>query len=89
MSDDANSNRPKRTRGADQSVLSVPACASPWRRTHVNSKCVNVDPVAQSNRRAWEAASEKYVREHEDQLAQVARGELLLASELDLLRPAM
>jgi len=48
-----------------------------------------VDPVAQSNRRAWEAASEKYVREHEDQLAQVARGELLLASELDLLRPLM
>ncbi len=48
-----------------------------------------MDPVVQSNRRAWAAASEKYVREREDPLAQAARGSLRLASELDLLRPLM
>jgi SAM-dependent methyltransferase len=48
-----------------------------------------MNPVVQSNRRAWDAASEKYVREQEDLLAQAARGSLLLASELDLLRPLM
>ena len=48
-----------------------------------------MDPVVQSNRNAWEAASEKYVREHEDLLSQAARGSLLVASELDLLRPLM
>ena len=47
-----------------------------------------MDPVAQSNRRAWEAASKKYVREHEDLLARPGH-EIVLVYEADLADDAL
>src|SRR5580704_7166017 len=45
-----------------------------------------VDSKAQANRVAWEAASQKYVREYGDLLAQAASGSSLTSTERDLLR---
>src|SRR5580700_11303043 len=45
-----------------------------------------VDSKAQANRVAWEAASQKYVREYGDLLAQAASGSSLTGTERDLLR---
>src|SRR5580693_8070165 len=45
-----------------------------------------VDSKAQANRVAWEAASQKYVREYGDLLAQAASGSSLTDTERDLLR---
>jgi SAM-dependent methyltransferase len=45
-----------------------------------------VDFKAQANRVAWEAASQKYVREYGDLLAQAASGSSLTGTERDLLR---
>jgi len=44
-----------------------------------------VDSVSRANRQAWESASAKYVREHDDLLAQAASGSTLTSVELDLL----
>jgi SAM-dependent methyltransferase len=45
-----------------------------------------MDPVTETNRTAWEAASRKYVREYDDLLAQAASGVSLNVVERDLLR---
>jgi hypothetical protein len=45
-----------------------------------------VDSTTQANRTAWEAASQKHVREHGDLLAQAAAGSSLTGTERDLLR---
>jgi hypothetical protein len=45
-----------------------------------------VDSMAQANRVAWEAASQKYVCEYGDLLAQAASGSSLTGTERDLLR---
>jgi len=45
-----------------------------------------VDSTAQANRAAWEAASQKYVREYGDLLVQAASGSSLTGTERDLLR---
>jgi SAM-dependent methyltransferase len=45
-----------------------------------------VDPVARANRTAWEAASQKHVREYGDLLAQAAAGSSLTGTERELLR---
>jgi len=45
-----------------------------------------VDPTPQANRTAWEAASQKHVREYGDLLAQAASGSSLTGTERDLLR---
>jgi uncharacterized membrane protein len=45
-----------------------------------------VDATTQANRRAWEAASQKHVREYEAPVAQAAAGSSLLDTERDLLR---
>jgi len=45
-----------------------------------------VDSKAEANRVAWEAASQKYVRQYGDLLAQAASGSSLTGTERDLLR---
>jgi hypothetical protein len=42
-----------------------------------------------SNRIAWEAASQKYVDEHEQLLDQARNGSSLVSYELELLRPLL
>jgi SAM-dependent methyltransferase len=48
-----------------------------------------MDPDVRRNRVAWEAASQKYVREYQDHLDQARNGSSLFAHELDLLRPLL
>ena len=45
-----------------------------------------MDPVTRANRTAWEAASQKHVREYGDLLAQAAAGSSLTGTERELLR---
>jgi len=45
-----------------------------------------VDPTVRANRSAWEAASQKHVREYDELLAEAASGSSLTAAERDLLR---
>jgi SAM-dependent methyltransferase len=45
-----------------------------------------MDPVTQGNRKAWETASQKHVREYEDLLAEAASGSSLNTDERDTLR---
>jgi SAM-dependent methyltransferase len=45
-----------------------------------------MDPTTSANRVAWEAASQKYVREYSELLAQAASGCSLIDTERDLLR---
>jgi SAM-dependent methyltransferase len=45
-----------------------------------------MDSRTQANRMAWEAASQKHVREYDDLLAQAAAGSALTGTERDLLR---
>lgn len=48
-----------------------------------------MEPVTKRNRVAWEAASQKHVREYQDLLGQARSGSSLLACELDLLHPML
>jgi SAM-dependent methyltransferase len=48
-----------------------------------------MDPGTEQNRIAWQAASEKYVREHRQLLEQARNHSSLLPRELELLRPAL
>jgi SAM-dependent methyltransferase len=48
-----------------------------------------VDPDTRQNRIAWEAASEKHVREYQELLSQARSESSLLACELDLLGPLL
>ncbi len=48
-----------------------------------------MDPDNRRNRAAWEAASEKHVREYQELLAQARDQSSLFARELDLLRPML
>jgi SAM-dependent methyltransferase len=48
-----------------------------------------VDPDTRHNRRAWEAASEKHVREYAALLAEARNSSSLFPWELDLLRPLL
>jgi SAM-dependent methyltransferase len=48
-----------------------------------------VDPTTRANRIAWEAASQKYVQEYEDHLAQAATGSSLIDTERHLLREVL
>jgi len=48
-----------------------------------------VDPVTRVNRTAWEAASQKHVREYADLLAQAADGSSLTGTERELLREVL
>ena len=48
-----------------------------------------MDPVTRANRTAWEAASQKHVREYGDLLAQAADGSSLTATERELLREVL
>jgi SAM-dependent methyltransferase len=48
-----------------------------------------VDPISRDNRVAWEAASEKHVREDRELLAEARTGSSLLDLERDLLRPVL
>jgi SAM-dependent methyltransferase len=48
--------------------------------------CGDMDQAAQANRQAWESASQKYIREYDDFLAQAASGSSLNAVERGLLR---
>ncbi|MCR3748977.1 Methyltransferase domain-containing protein [Lentzea californiensis] len=48
-----------------------------------------MEPVTKRNRVAWEAASQKHVREYQDLLDQARSGSSLLACELDLLHPTL
>ncbi len=48
-----------------------------------------MEPVTKQNRVAWEAASEKHVREYQDLLDQARNGSSLFSWELDLLRPVL
>ena len=48
-----------------------------------------MEVTTQVNRRAWEAASQKHVREYEALLAQAASGSSLLDTERDLLREVL
>jgi SAM-dependent methyltransferase len=48
-----------------------------------------MDPTTRANRIAWETASLKYVREHDDLLFQAASGSSLTAAEQDLLEPLL
>ena len=48
-----------------------------------------MDPDVKLNRMAWEAASEKHVREYQDHLLQATRHTSLFERELDLLRPLL
>jgi SAM-dependent methyltransferase len=45
-----------------------------------------VDPTVRANRSAWEAASQKHVREYDELLAEAATGSSLAEAERDLLR---
>jgi SAM-dependent methyltransferase len=45
-----------------------------------------MDPVTQGNRKAWETASQKHVREYKDLLAEAASGSSLNTDERDILR---
>nr|MDT0657209.1 class I SAM-dependent methyltransferase [Micromonospora sp. DSM 115978] len=45
-----------------------------------------MDPITAANRHAWEAASQKHVREYDDLRAQAADGSTLVDTERDLLR---
>jgi SAM-dependent methyltransferase len=45
-----------------------------------------VDPTVSANRSAWEAASQKHVREYDELLAEAATGSSLAEAERDLLR---
>jgi len=45
-----------------------------------------VDPTVRANRSAWEAASQKHVREYDELLAEAATGSSLTDAERDLLR---
>jgi hypothetical protein len=45
-----------------------------------------VDPTTRANRSAWEAASQKHVREYDELLAEAAAGSSLTDAERDLLR---
>jgi SAM-dependent methyltransferase len=49
----------------------------------------DMDPEVEANRTAWEAASEKHVREYQDLLLQATRHTSLLECELDLLGPLL
>lgn len=48
-----------------------------------------MDPGTGQNRIAWEAASEKHVREYQELLSQARNGSSLLPREVDLLRPLL
>jgi SAM-dependent methyltransferase len=48
-----------------------------------------MDPVTQNNRKAWETASLKYVREYEDLLAEAASGASLNTDERSILREVL
>ncbi|GAA3464528.1 hypothetical protein GCM10018963_65410 [Saccharothrix longispora] len=48
-----------------------------------------VNPETSWNRRAWESASEKHVREYDDLLAQARNRSSLVPLELDLLGPVL
>lgn len=48
-----------------------------------------MDPDTRHNRNAWEAASEKHVREYDELLAQARNESSLFHWELDLLRPLL
>ena len=50
---------------------------------------MDMDPDVQRNRIAWEAASEKYVREYQDLLRQARDESTLFERELELLRPLL
>jgi ubiquinone/menaquinone biosynthesis C-methylase UbiE len=52
-------------------------------------KIVVVDATTRANRRAWEAASQKYVDEYDDFLAQAAAGSALFDVERELLRDVL
>jgi SAM-dependent methyltransferase len=47
---------------------------------------LTVDPTVRANRSAWEAASQKHVREYDELLAEAATGSSLAKVEHDLLR---
>jgi len=49
----------------------------------------SVDPVTRANRTAWEAASQKHVREYGDLLAQAAAGSSLTGTERELLQEVL
>src|SRR5262245_62191120 len=48
-----------------------------------------MDPDVRRNRVAWEAASEKHVREHHELLEQARTGSSLAACELEILEPLL
>src|SRR3954447_22775010 len=48
-----------------------------------------MDPTTRANRRAWESASQKHVREYEALLAEAASGSSLLDTERDLLHEVL
>jgi SAM-dependent methyltransferase len=48
-----------------------------------------MQPDVRRNRVAWETASEKYVREYRDLLAQARAGSSMFPAELDLLEPVL
>lgn len=48
-----------------------------------------MDPTTRANRIVWETASQKYVREYEDLLAEAATGSSLIGTERHLLRDVL
>lgn len=48
-----------------------------------------MDSAERANRAAWEAASDKHVREYDELLVQAASGSSLTSAENDLLRPVL
>lgn len=54
-----------------------------------NVKCVSMDSVTRNNQIAWNAASQKHVREHDDLLSQARTESSLFERELDLLGPLL
>ncbi|WP_117212313.1 hypothetical protein [Allorhizocola rhizosphaerae] len=48
-----------------------------------------MDPITLANRIVWEAASQKYVDEYEEHLAQAASGTALIETERRLLREVL
>jgi SAM-dependent methyltransferase len=66
------------------------ATAETFGRRHVREpNGSSVDPISRENRVAWEAASEKHVREDRELLAEARTGSSLLGLERDLLRPVL